>query len=84
MWTRPFLFLEDPFLQIIGQSKTRKERGEEKAFYITSRATEEPILEAVTEAQYRSWKKKKIIARKAAFIWVEDKGLWKIENQKDV
>jgi len=44
--------------------------------YICSRMTDKPVLEAVTEDQYKNWKKKNMIAYPVQFIWNKD--LWKI------
>ena len=54
------------------------ELNNNKEHYITSRITARPILEAVTDEQYKSWKNKAIIAKKAIFIW--EKNMWRIED----
>lgn len=41
--------------------------------YITSRITKTPTLVAITEAQFKNWAKKKIIARPALFIYSEQR-----------
>ena len=59
----------------------RQEKEVTKASYITSRITEIPVLEAVSEEQYKSWGKKEIIARPAEFVWSEEKNIWVIEGR---
>ena len=64
--------------RIHGYSFYEIKNNKEDCLYITSRITEKPILEAVTDEQYKSWKNKDIIAKKAVFIW--DKNMWRIED----
>lgn len=40
--------------------------------YITSRITNEPILVAVTESQFKKWKEKKIVARAVILTYEEN------------
>jgi len=61
-------------------------RGELRLDYITSRISENPTLEAVTDRQFEEWKKWDIVAYTAQFVWNYDKKLWTIHeqvNQKD-
>lgn len=44
--------------------------------YITSDM--KPVLEAVTDEQYASWKKKVIIAKQVVFVWNKD--VWRIDD----
>lgn len=40
--------------------------------YITSRIIDEPVLEAVTEAQRKKWSDKRIFAKPATFTWKKE------------
>jgi len=52
----------------------------DKEEFITSRMTDKPILEAVTEEQFNLWNKKNIIARAVYFRWEEDRKVWSVNN----
>ena len=60
----------------------RKEGAPLEAHYVTSRIGEQPVLEAVSESQYKAWGKRKMIARPIRYIWSEEKGLWSIVETK--
>lgn len=54
---------------------------EDKLVYITSRITENPRLEAVTDEQYNILKNWRIVAYPAQFVWNQEKGLWAIQER---
>ncbi len=52
--------------------------------FIGSRMGEAPILSAVTEQQYKNWKKQDIQAIPAEFIWDNEKKIWKVETKVSI